>query len=548
MEAYNKTGSVRYYVTTDTHGYPWGFRHGVNGKTIHFDLGDNTAGCNLGDHDAEPETMALATEIALYGNHATTVLGNDAEKGLLKYIDTANKIIFYGLDTGGNEISEVKIRRDQVADMAEELAGLSGSWDVVVLTHFPLFPCKNTAENSNWDCGYVWDKGKTEVDGYAQELFTLLHAFQAHSASVAFITNKGVRCTFESTNGHVIGCFCGHIHAHVKCTYQNIPMESFSTNGSDEWSYNTEHGHANMGTYVPYENYININFQSMTVNGNSFQSPTAGYFQRYDSYHDAANCYYLDKAVGPFKMRESGVNHPKFYAGTYIGYTNSPLNGTVFGSNKWDNRYWPFGTTVTLTVGSSRVSARVIWFDTNGRLRYYSNDTDFNNDVSDKEYWKAKKYTEIDQYKTARVTFKANNVTWTFQNGLLVSAVPTYCAGSLAGKNGYAIEFNANGVPTGISRNGSAGQDYGTGQNYVNYKDVKVYQGSELIHITQVPQIGITGRFTSSSKIDLARADSNGANRITSPDNLLLRVVDVNDAVWWLYDGKLTTLTDQQVL
>lgn len=73
MEAYNKTGSVRYYVTTDTHGYPWGFRHGVNGKTIHFDLGDNTAGCNLGDHDVEPETMALATEIALYGNHDTTV-------------------------------------------------------------------------------------------------------------------------------------------------------------------------------------------------------------------------------------------------------------------------------------------------------------------------------------------------------------------------------------------------------------------------------------------------------------------------------------------
>ena len=104
------------------------------------------------------------------------------------------------------------------------------------------------------------------------------------------------------------------------------------------------------------------------------------------------------------------------------------------------------------------------------------------------------------------MTFKANNVTWTFQNGLLVSAVPTYCAGSLAGKNGYAIEFNANGVPTGISRNGSAGQDYGAGQNYVNYKDVKVYQGSELIHITQVPQIGITGRFTSSSKINLARA------------------------------------------
>ena len=40
-----KTGSVRYYVTTDTHGYPWGRRGTTtDNHPIDFDLGDNTAG------------------------------------------------------------------------------------------------------------------------------------------------------------------------------------------------------------------------------------------------------------------------------------------------------------------------------------------------------------------------------------------------------------------------------------------------------------------------------------------------------------------------
>lgn len=63
-----------------------------------------------------------------------------------------------------------------------------------------------------------------------------------------------------------------------------------------------------------------------------------------------------------------------------------------------------------------------------------------------------------------------------------------------------------------------------------------------------MPQIGITGTFNSSSKINLARADYGGSNQISSPDNLLMRVVGDDGAAMWLYDGKLTSLTDQQVL
>ena len=63
-----------------------------------------------------------------------------------------------------------------------------------------------------------------------------------------------------------------------------------------------------------------------------------------------------------------------------------------------------------------------------------------------------------------------------------------------------------------------------------------------------MPQIGITGTFNSGSKINLARADYSGANQISSSDKLLVRVVGDDGAVMWLYDGKLTSLTDQQVL
>ena len=146
------------------------------------------------------------------------------------------------------------------------------------------------------------------------------------------------------------------------------------------------------------------------------------------------------------------------------------------------------------------------------------------------------------------MTFKANNVQWTFQDGLLVSSVPVYKSGSFIGKNGYGITFGSNGVPKGITLNGGDPKDYGTGENYINVMSIQIYSGTDLKELTATPQIGITGTFSALSKIDLARSTSSGANQISSADNVLMRVVGNNNAVIWIYNGKLTALTDQQVL
>lgn len=77
---------------------------------------------------------------------------------------------------------------------------------------------------------------------------------------------------------------------------------------------------------------------------------------------------------------------------------------------------------------------------------------------------------------------------------------------------------------------------------------IQIYSGTDLKELTATPQIGITGTFSALSKIDLARSTSSGANQISSADNVLMRVVGNNNAVIWIYNGKLTALTDQQVL
>lgn len=577
MATYNKSGVVRYYVTTDTHHTPWGYRNGVNGKTIHFDLGDNTLGCNPGELD-DPEIMS-ATCMALRGNHDTSVWGwnqNSVDENgnyrlqMQTYLDSTHKIAFFGLDVGMTTAGAIEIPLRQIDDLAEALAELDEGWDVVVLTHAPLFP-KNlnevelTEDSEPWACGECWTRPTDSFDSngilnpvagtYAAEadkVVDLLNKFRAHRSGDAYTytTLNGTKLSFTSNNGRVIGCFAGHIHNHVKCIYKGIAMEAFPTNGSDEWDKDKVGGYANMGLYDPALSYININFNASTVNGQSF-TEEADYNKMMkvgEYHHDKDDCYYIDKAACYFKMQPNTTAHPKFYAGAYIGYSYSPLDGTDFGKNGRADRYWPFSATVTLTLGSNNVSARVIWFDANGRLRYYSNRTDFNNNVSGQKYSDRAMYTEIPDYRSVRVTFKANNVQWTFQDGLLVSSVPVYKSGSFIGKNGYGITFGSNGVPKGITLNGGDPKDYGTGENYINVTSIQIYSGTDLKELTATPQIGITGTFSALSKIDLARSTSSGANQISSADNVLMRVVGNNNAVIWIYNGKLTALTDQQVL
>lgn len=561
MSTINKTGVVRYYVTADTHNSPWGHRNGVNGKTVHFDFGDNTLGCNPGEFD-DPEVMSV-TCMALRGNHDTSVWGWDKDSvdedgnyrlQMQTYLDNTYKIAFFGLDVGMTTAGAIEIPLRQIDDLAKALSELDEGWDVVILTHAPLFPKILTTVNG-WDCGHCWTRpgdsaNENEYAGQAEKLINLLVAFKKHTSSATFTDSNGITYHFTSSNGRVIGCFAGHIHNQVKVIYRGIAMEAFPTNGSDEWNKSKRDGYANMGLYDPILQYININFDAKTVNGQSFieEDETNRVEKISEYYHSEDDCFYIDKAAGYFKLNASSTVHPKFYDGVYIGYSSSALDGTSFGKNARNDRYWPLGTTVTLTIGSSNVSARVLWFDANGRLRYYSNDTDFNNNTPGKQYFQRSKYTEIPNYRSVRVTFKANNVQWTFQDGLLVSAIPTYRSGTLKAKYNWGIVFNASGVPVGINENGGAAEDFGAGQNYVNVTNIKVYDGKTLKEITNMPQIGITGTFNSSSKINLARADYGGSNQISSPDNLLIRVVGDDGAVMWLYDGKLTSLTDQQVL
>lgn len=565
MSAINKTGVVRYNVTADTHNSPWGHRNGVNGTTIHFDLGDNTLGCNPGELD-DPEIMS-ATCMALRGNHDTSVWGwnqNSVDENgnyrlqMQTYLDSTHKIAFFGLDVGMTTAGAIEIPLRQIDDLAEALAELDEGWDVVVLTHAPLFP-KNlnevelTEDSEPWACGECWTRPTDSFDSngilnpvagtYAAEadkVVDLLNKFRVHRSGDAYTytTLNGTKLSFTSSNGRVIGCFAGHIHNQVKCIYRGIAMEAFPTNGSDEWTHDASY--ANMGLYNPTLGYININFDSKTVNGQPFTAEASvNKMSKVGNYHHSeADCYYIDKASCNFKMMESSNARPKFYDGVYIGYSYNILDGTFFGYNGRNDRYWPFGAMVNMNVGGQTITARSIWFDAKGRLRYYTISTP-------SDY---KTYEEIENYDNVRVTFKANNVQWTFQDGLLVSSVPVYKSGSFIGKNGYGITFGSNGVPKGITLNGGDPKDYGTGENYINVMSIQIYSGTDLKELTATPQIGITGTFSALSKIDLARSTSSGANQISSADNVLMRVVGNNNAVIWIYNGKLTALTDQQVL
>ena len=558
MAAIQKTGIVKYNIITDTHGYPWGHRNGVNGETVHFDLGDNTVGYAEGEFD-EPEVMSVEC-MALLGNHDTAVYGwnkdsrdenNNYRLQLKTYRDSVNKIIFFGLDVGTKEVGTLEIPSREIDQLAEELSELGKGWDVIVLTHAPLFPSDLPEIDQDWDCGPCWGRPGDTFDesgklnstpgsyaAQAEEVRKLLVAFKDHST---YTDSNGVTYNFTSSDGYVLGCFAGHVHNPIKVIYKGIPMEAFATNGADEWTKNHNGSWLNMGLYNPILAYISINYDSKTVNGQSFthnkewnELTTIG-----DYHHNEASCFYIDKAAGYFHMKPAPTAHPKFYDGVYIGYSGSPLDGTSFGKNGHTDRYWPFETSISLRIGSSTVSARAIWFDTNGRLRYYTNSTNTSSYIS---------YVPINNYKTVTVTFTTNNVNWTFQNGLLVSAIPIFKAGSFTGKNGYGITFDSNGIPKGVTLNGGNLKDYGVGENYINVTRVQIYSGPDYKEITTTPQIGITSTFNATSQINLARSTSSGANQCPSTNNLLMRVEGNNGAVIWLYNGKLTALTDAQVL
>ena len=561
---HDKTGSVRYYATADTHGYPWG-RRGTTaeGYTIDFDLGDNTAGYAGTDTTAEWPVVLIDpveemnAKIALLGNHDTSVLaargqlaGHDKFK-LQIYKDTANKIAVYGLDTCTDNVNVYAIPVQELVDLATDLEKLGAGWDVIILSHAPLF-------NGHSDYKLLWPE-KYQAPENAKYLYQILRGFVWHERNVKVTFpeyGSAKSFDFSGSNGHIIGCFCGHVHGHFKtkikltdfenagATVAWIPVEVFSTNGSSEWD---QYGETkNQGMYIPYEPYINVNYDYKTINGTSFVSPKEEFINpntrekvvfgggRHDT---AAKCFYLTHATGAFQLQSN--YYPKFYDGRYIGWTQSKRQGGAFNTNGDTGRCWYLDNSIRLSVknlstgATSTITAQSVWFDTNGQLRYAASSKTTN----------PGSYLEIVNYKTISITLQSGGVSWKFVKGLLDSIIPPYKSGVLQGKNGWAFYFDSQGKPYGMAQNGGTPIDYGAGENWMNVHEVRLFN-EITTPLTNVPQIGATGTF--STGVDMARETMSGTNQISSTKGMLMRVLGGSDGktVYWLYEGRLTSLTD----
>ncbi len=502
--------TATYTVITDTHGYPWG------PTTADFDLGDNTNATELFFKEAIHSTNA--TKMTLCGNHDVFVT-NKNHGCLQTYYDDENKVIFFGLDTVDTDVSLTTIRvpQSQINQMATILNQLTTGWDVVVLSHIPVFPNpKSTSE---------WPFHNGAVSNYL-EIIELLQDYKS------------------SGKGNVIGCFAGHVHNRLQCYYNGIYMETFNANGGDEYKYSNCN---NGGWYQPTINTININFQNKTVNTHSYTSisltdPSA------DGPRDVSANVYGSAATGLYSMYQGGTSYPKFYQGRYVGYSYDSSTGADY-RNTIDGAWWYVNN--AYFHGLSK-NVQYVRFDAAGELRYYSTNGHDNTD-----------FQEIPNYKNAHIVFDtvpcpstSPGKTWTFINGLFegVRSTPSfsYKSGVLPGQNGYSIEFNSNGLATGITH---YNQDvtYGAGDNWINVSSILVcWRGFGDMESTDstsnYAQVGITGTFPSGGiKLNLARSTATGYNWIPNSVNLLMRVVGSNSQPYWFYDGRLTTLTDAQV-
>lgn len=502
MAGSNSTAT--YTVSTDTHGYPWG------PLGADFDLGDNTNATATYFKEATHETFAK--HIKLCGNHDVYATGKNYGK-LQTYRDYDNKVIFFGLDTVDTDqsLETIRVPQDQIDEMQSIVNSLTTGWDIVVLSHIPLFP--NPKSVSEWPFHNV-------AAGNYEKVLDILHGYQ---------------------KGDVIGCFAGHVHNSLKCYYNGIYMETFNTNGCAEWSPNNC---GNQGWYQPQLNTIEIDFNSKMVNGFAYKNivprePVA------DTNGPSTNKYGVN-ATGQYSMYKGGSSYPKFYQGRYMGYSYNSAKGAASPNNISD-AWWFVNGVYFHGIGRY---VRYVRFDARGELRYYSTTGHENDD-----------FVEIPNYLSASIVFDTverpsteAGYTWFFKNGLFqsVKQSPTfsYKSGSLLGKNGYAITFNSNGVPTGLTHNGSP-VTYGAGDNWINVYTMSIYYRGlgdldTCDTTSNVPQIGITGTFPC-DKINLARPTSTGSNWIQDRINLFMRIVGEGNQVYWLYDGKLTDLTDAKV-
>lgn len=448
---YTKGGSVRYSVIADTHNSAWGERY------ADFDLGDNTMAhtkCHLDAVDY-PKVMVRA-----YGNHDTEKLGGYPEPGTNRLLDQygsrikgkynaetydnyfwadrEHQVLIYALNSSLCQ-SYYHIPIDEIRDLANRLQRLKSNWDVIVLTHVPLF---DGDSNCRWDqntqsyvledslgqsvCGYSWPKYENshwvnryytpdEIRGNRNILIMLLQAFHNHESKL--IAGIG-SCDFSRNNGHVIGCFAGHVHNHFVNTMNGLYMETFTTNGC-ETALSTEYANAGQsksrhGTYIPEKCYIDVVFgNTLTVNGHKFvdldQSQNQDFYcKNEENVHKKPDM--TKGARGVLRFSASSGSYPKFHPnGTYLGFSSSTGIGTgTYGKFDPLDGPWYLGEEVKIYVDDTyRYKTTKIFFDARGLLRYYYTGAD--NGQHGLE--------EIDGYMDSKIHFVANNILWEFQDG-----------------------------------------------------------------------------------------------------------------------------------
>ena len=400
--------SISYSVITDTHGRPWG-------KTVaDFDLGDNTLATGGNFPEAIHSTTANKN-ICLYGNHDAALEGHGFGS-LQKYCDAANKIMVYGFDCA-SALHSYYIPDCQIEEFLLDLQGRANNYNVIVLTHVPLYPTPDgsSAYYPSSEENY-WDSVGTNKMYSANMLVYLLNRFKSRASG----TYGSVSYDFSSKTGTVIGCFSGHVHNSVKCYYKSLYMESFTTNGDSEF---TTKNHMNGGLYIPYSNqsdflqHITIDLANNKVNGNSYDTAADTSNSNYDTsklilkFEGSTNSGHAegDSATGAIKFYANTSNYPKFRKSHYIGYSTSPAQGVGTDSNGYcinrNDGFWYLAGATLNGIGAYNVTH--IRFDASGLLRYYST-----NGSSDSAF------EPIDNYTNVTITFTVNGYTWKFVNGL----------------------------------------------------------------------------------------------------------------------------------
>ena len=398
-----------YTVITDTHGRPWG-------KTqADFDLGDNTVSTGSDFREAIHSTT-VNKNIRLYGNHDAAVAGHGNGK-LQIYPDTAHHVVVYGFDCASS-LQNYEIPSDQIRDFLTDLQNRPNNYNVIVLTHVPLYPTPD--DDSKYYPGAeedYWDKSGESKMISANKLVYLLNQFKARKSGKEGTTSYN----FINKTGTVIGCFSGHIHNSVKVYYKGIYMESFTTNGDCEYTADIQY--LNGGLYIPYSNKsgngyvetITVDDSEMTVNGEKYDKPLpevndAAYNKNaltvINIKSTSSGTSEGDAATGAVTFEEGSSNYPKFRKSRYVGFSTSSSPGVADTGFNNNNGYWYLNNVTLNGIGVSGVTH--IRFDASGLLRYYSKSGSGNNS-----------FIEIPNYQNVTITFTTNNgYTWTFRNGL----------------------------------------------------------------------------------------------------------------------------------